>query len=111
MRNLASIKCSVSDVMSSTGNNLPKGWLSVSLGNLYTFEYGKSLIKGARDTAGRFPVYGSSGVVGMHDKFLINGPAIIIGRKGAAGSVHYSADNLWPIDTTYFVRDTRMRSK
>ena len=67
MRNLASIKCSVSDVMSSAGNNLPKGWLSTSLGDLYTFEYGKSLIKGARDTTGRFPVYGSSGVVGMHD--------------------------------------------
>ncbi|TXI27841.1 MAG: hypothetical protein E6Q60_08660 [Nitrosomonas oligotropha] len=93
--------------MSNSATNLPAGWISIRLGDLYTFEYGKSLIKGARIADGIYPVYGSSGIVGMHDQYLIEGPAIIIGRKGAAGSVHYSTDNLWPIDTTYYVRDNR----
>ncbi|MER2513379.1 MAG: restriction endonuclease subunit S [Nitrosomonas ureae] len=93
--------------MSSSGTNLPAGWILTRLGDLYTFEYGKSLTKGARATDGIYPVYGSSGIVGMHDQYLIEGPAIIIGRKGAAGSVNYSADNLWPIDTTYYVRDDK----
>ena len=43
----------------------------------------------------------------MHDEFLIEGPSIIVGRKGAAGSVSYSPDNLWPIDTTYYIRDDK----
>ncbi len=85
--------------------DLPAGWVSTRLGDLYSFEYGKSLPKGSRNSTGRYPVYGSSGIVGMHDRFLIEGPAIIVGRKGAAGSVSYSTDNLWPIDTTYYVRD------
>ncbi|MBK6618014.1 MAG: restriction endonuclease subunit S [Nitrosomonas sp.] len=93
--------------MNSSAANLPAGWVSTRLGDLYTFEYGKSLIKGARAADGIYPVYGSSGIVGMHDQYLIEGPAIIIGRKGAAGSVHYSTDNPWPIDTTYYVRDDK----
>ncbi len=88
--------------MSSSAANLPTGWISTQLGDLYTFEYGKSLTKGARATDGIYPVYGSSGVVGMHDQFLIEGSAIIVGRKGAAGSVSYSTENCWPIDTTYY---------
>ncbi|MEQ1778517.1 MAG: restriction endonuclease subunit S [Nitrosomonas sp.] len=93
--------------MNSSATNLPAGWVSTRLGDLYTFEYGKSLIKGARAADGIYPVYGSSGIVGMHDQYLIEGPAIIIGRKGAAGSVHYSTDNPWPIDTTYYVQDDK----
>jgi type I restriction enzyme S subunit len=45
--------------------------------------------------------------VGLHDQFLVDGPVIIVGRKGAAGAVHYSTDNCWPIDTTYFIRDQK----
>ena len=93
--------------MSNETSNLPTGWVLTRLGDLYSFEYGKSLIKGSRAAAGKYPVYGSSGVVGMHDQYLIEGPAIIVGRKGAAGSVSYSTDNLWPIDTTYYVRDDK----
>ena len=93
--------------MSNNASKLPTGWVSTRLGELYSFEYGKSLTKGSRASAGNYPVYGSSGIVGMHDQFLIEGPAIIVGRKGAAGSVSYSTDNLWPIDTTYYVRDDK----
>lgn len=92
-------------VMSNFIKDLPTGWVSTRLGDLYSFEYGKSLTKGSRNSIGRYPVFGSSGIVGMHDQFLIEGPAIIVGRKGAAGSVSYSTDNLWPIDTTYYVRN------
>lgn len=94
-------------MMINVTNGLPTGWVSTRLGDLYNFEYGKSLIKDSRASSGKYPVYGSSGIVGMHDEFLIEGPAIVVGRKGAAGSVNYSGDNLWPIDTTYYVRDNK----
>lgn len=90
-----------------SNKNLPQGWASTRLGDLYNFEYGKSLIKSARAESGTYPVYGSSGVVGMHDQFIVEGPAIIVGRKGAAGSVSYSPDNCWPIDTTYYVQSNK----
>ena len=83
---------------------LPGNWISCRLGDLLAFEYGKSLTKSARSGNGEYPVFGSSGVVGLHDAYLVEGPVIIVGRKGAAGSVSYSEANCWPIDTTYYIR-------
>jgi type I restriction enzyme S subunit len=34
---------------------------------------------------------------------LIEGPSIIIGRKGTVGQVTYVQTNNWPIDTTFYV--------
>ncbi|WP_295626357.1 restriction endonuclease subunit S [uncultured Nitrosomonas sp.] len=93
--------------MRSDENDIPSGWVATCLGDLYRFEYGKSLIKKSSLESGGYYVYGSSGIVGMHDKFLVQGPVIIVGRKGAAGSVSYSSDSCWPIDTTYYIRDNK----
>ena len=49
------------------------------------------------------PVYGSSGVVGHHDVPLVNGPGIVVGRKGNVGSIFWSDEDFYPIDTAYFV--------
>jgi len=86
---------------------LPKGWLPTIIGDLLDFEYGKGLTKKKRNENGKFPVYGSNGIVGYHTNFLIEAPALIIGRKGAAGEVSYSDKNCWPIDTTYFINNLR----
>jgi len=42
--------------------------------------------------------------VGYHAHSLVDEPCIVIGRKGAAGTVHLSRIPCWPIDTTYFTR-------
>jgi type I restriction enzyme S subunit len=81
---------------------VPEGWKTKTLGELLSLEYGKSLTDKSR-IPGEYPVYGSNGVVGTHNEFLVNGPGIIIGRKGTVGSVEVSLNNFWPIDTTYFV--------
>jgi type I restriction enzyme S subunit len=78
--------------------------VNCKLGDLFEFEYGKGLPKKQRNEAGNYPVYGSNGIVGFHDEYLIEGPAIIVGRKGAAGEVAFEKKNLWPIDTTYFIK-------
>lgn len=84
-------------------NQLPKGWVRIKVGDIFEFVYGKGLVKSARNETGPYPVYGSSGVVGFHDQYVATGPKVIVGRKGAAGAVHYCNENFWPIDTTYFV--------
>lgn len=80
------------------------GWSKTRVGDLCVLEYGKALKESDRDN-GRFPVYGSAGVVGSHSEHLgPDGPMIVVGRKGTAGAVHYSAQPAWPIDTAYWVR-------
>lgn len=84
--------------------SLPTGWARATIGDILTLEYGKSLVKADRAESGEYPVYGSSGIVGFHTEHLIKQPAIIVGRKGAAGAVHLCKKDFWPIDTTYFVK-------
>ena len=83
---------------------LPFGWLKAQLKEIYRLEYGKALPDRERDTTGHIPVVGSSGIVGRHSNAYARGPAIVVGRKGAAGSVNFIASDFWPIDTTYFVQ-------
>ena len=85
---------------------LPEGWERIRFGEIYELAYGKSLTKTARNTDGQYPVYGSNGIVGHHDAFLVKGPALVVGRKGAAGAVSFSTKPCWPIDTTYYIRDS-----
>jgi type I restriction enzyme, S subunit len=84
-------------------SELPNGWAQVKFGDIIELAYGKGLPKDARNSAGKHPVYGSNGIVGYHDSFLIKGPAIIVGRKGGAGIATFAKDDCWPIDTTYYV--------
>jgi type I restriction enzyme S subunit len=88
-------------IPSSLGD-IPKGWEVKKLGEIMELNYGKSLKKEDRRD-GKFPVYGSSGIVGTHDSKLVEGPGIIVGRKGNVGSVFWCDDDFYVIDTAYFV--------
>ena len=68
-----------------------------------TLEYGLSLPKDRR-IEGPFPVVGSNGITGYHRDFLVQGPAIVVGRKGSAGEVTWIDQSCFPIDTTYFIK-------
>jgi type I restriction enzyme, S subunit len=77
-------------------------WKESRLGDEIELAYGKSLPAHSR-VPGAFGVYGSNGQVGSHNEPLIDGPGIIVGRKGSVGAVTFSAGKFWPIDTTYYV--------
>lgn len=78
-------------------------WKEGTLGDVIELIYGKGLKNEIRTGIG-YPVIGSSGVVGYHSEFLVEGPGIVIGRKGTLGKVIYLWDNFFPIDTTYYVK-------
>ena len=84
-------------------------WISTTVGSFCPFLYGKGLPKNKRNKNGNFKVYGSNGPVGTHDRPLVDGPGIVIGRKGTVGVVHFSPNSFWPIDTTFFVSDETER--
>ena len=83
-------------------DDVPQGWEKKPLGEIAPLNYGKALKKDDR-ILGPFPVFGSSGIIGTHEKSLVSGPAIIVGRKGNVGSIFWSQDDFYPIDTVYFV--------
>ena len=81
---------------------IPEGWERCPFGQIAELKYGKAL-KEENRVEGFFPVYGSSGIVGTHQAALVEGPTIIVGRKGNVGSIYWSPVNFWPIDTVYFI--------
>lgn len=83
-------------------DGLPEEWQQRCLKDIATLNYGKAL-KDADRIAGDIPVYGSSGIVGSHNKALTDGPALIVGRKGNVGSVFFSHGPCFAIDTVYFI--------
>jgi type I restriction enzyme S subunit len=79
-------------------------WNERKIGEIVALEYGSPLPEKDRK-GGRFPVIGSNGIVGYHDEAIVNGPAIVIGRKGSAGQVNWIESDCYPIDTTFFVQN------
>ncbi len=82
---------------------IPKGWGVVKIEDVIQLLYGKSLTKDSRKK-GNIPVYGSSGIVGFHDEHLCPTSGIIVGRKGNVGSVFWSQNPFYAIDTVYYVK-------
>jgi len=79
------------------------GWATVTLGEVLPFKYGKGLPERVRTHSGEFRVVSSAGFVDTHNEPLTSGPTVVIGRKGSIGTVYYSPDPVYPIDTTFFV--------
>lgn len=83
---------------------IPKGWRVGRLGEVCELVYGKGLTSETR-IEGRYPVVGSNGIVGTHNDYLVEGPGIVIGRKGTIGEVTWVHQNFFPIDTTFYIND------
>ena len=80
----------------------PVGWEVRKLEDFLQLIYGKSLPAKKR-TPGNVAVYGSGGLAGTHDAALIDGPAVIVGRKGTVGSLYWEDGRVFPIDTVFYV--------
>jgi type I restriction enzyme S subunit len=76
-------------------------WTESRLGVVAPFKYGKALREENRQ-AGEYDVYSSAGVCGRSDDTLAP-RGIVIGRKGTAGSLFYSATPFFCIDTAFYV--------
>lgn len=81
---------------------VPKGWQPQRLDSFLELRYGKAL-KASDRIAGDVPVYGSGGVTGFHNKALVAGPSIVVGRKGTVGSLYWEDAPFFPIDTVFYV--------
>ncbi|MDZ7317150.1 MAG: restriction endonuclease subunit S, partial [candidate division KSB1 bacterium] len=54
---------------------------------------------------GPFPVIASTGPVGTHNKAMVHGPGVVIGRSGSLGGGQFIEGDFWPLNTTLWVKD------
>ncbi len=81
----------------------PVGWEEKRVDNTLELVYGKAL-KASDRVDGPFPVYGLGGITGYHNRPLVEGPSIIVGRKGAVGKLYWEDGPFFPIDTVFYVK-------
>lgn len=95
-------KSSAGEMVESSLGLIPEKWEIKEIGDVLELSYGKALKKENR-ISGKYPVYGSNGIVDYHNKALVEGPGIIVGRKGTVGTVNLEHENFFPIDTAFYV--------
>ncbi len=85
---------------------LPDGWKTGRVDDLLELAYGKAL-KASERTPGPVPVYGSGGITGSHRFALVDGPSVVVGRKGTVGSLFWEDRPFFPIDTVFYVKTSK----
>lgn len=83
-------------------NGIPEGWSRVEIREVAPFSYGKGVREHER-IPGDVPVMSSAGQMATHNKALVEGPGLVIGRKGSVGTVHLVIQDFWPTDTAFYV--------
>lgn len=81
------------------GGKMPEGWKVGKLSNLITVKYGKDHKK---LDDGKYPVYGSGGIMRYVDKFLYDKESVLIPRKGTLNNVFYINEPFWSVDTMFY---------
>jgi type I restriction enzyme S subunit len=79
-------------------------WIETTVGDQVTLQRGIDITR-AQQKPGTVPVVSSGGIASYHDTVAINGPGVVLGRKGVVGSVWYLDQDYWPHDTTLYVKD------
>ena len=85
-------------------DGVPEGWSRTNINEILTFHRGYDLTKNEMK-AGRYPVVGSTTVIGYHNEFRIKGPGIVTGRSGSLGKYQFIWDNFWPHNTSLYISD------
>ncbi|WP_149244273.1 restriction endonuclease subunit S [Dyadobacter sp. 32] len=56
------------------------------------------------DDNGIYPIYGTGGIFGMSNKYLYEGPSVLLGRKGTIDKPQFSETPFWSVDTAYYTK-------
>lgn len=82
----------------------PKNWQEVKFKKFLTLQRGFDLPK-YKFKYGNYPVLGSTGIIGYHNKYKQKGPGVVTGRSGSLGAVLYTDKSYWPHNTSLWVKD------
>jgi type I restriction enzyme S subunit len=87
-------------------DSVPDGWERVPLEGALVLQRGFDLPTQDRQQ-GTVPIYGSTGILGYHDKAKASAPGVVTGRSGTLGEVQYVAEDYWPLNTALWVKEFR----
>jgi type I restriction modification enzyme protein S len=79
-----------------------KGWEMDDFEKVLSLKRGYDLPIQNRKRDGKYPVYGSNGILDYHDSYKMQDPCIITGRSGTIGLIHKSTKPCWPLNTSLY---------
>ena len=82
-----------------------KGWETCRVIDVVKMQRGYDLPVQQRNFDGKYPIYGSNGIIGYHNESKME-YGIVTGRSGTIGGVYLSHTPFWPLNTTLFSVDT-----
>jgi type I restriction enzyme S subunit len=83
----------------SADNTDDCNWVTKTLGDVCDIKNGKDY-KHLND--GKYPVYGSGGIMTYKDQYVYDKPSILLPRKGSIGKIHYVDVPFWNVDTAFY---------
>ncbi|HEU9971509.1 TPA: restriction endonuclease subunit S, partial [Streptococcus pneumoniae] len=75
-----------------------KEWKVSKWNEILTIRNGKNQ-KQVEDADGKFPIYGSGGIMGYAKDWIVKKNSVIIGRKGNINKPILVRENFWNVDT------------
>lgn len=78
----------------------PKGWILKTWDDCLNIINGKNQ-KGVENSNGKYPIYGSGGIMNYADDFLCPEDCTIIGRKGNISRPIFVKTKFWNVDTAF----------
>ena len=75
-------------------------WKQVTLGDICDIINGRNQ-KQVEAVDGKYPIYGSGGIMGRANDFLCKGGSTIIGRKGTINRPLFVSEDFWNVDTAF----------
>ncbi len=79
------------------------GYKRYRLDQLLEIKYGKDK-KSVESIDGKYPIFGTGGLMGYANDFLYDKPSILIGRKGTISKVKYVDEPFWTVDTLFWTK-------
>ena len=79
---------------------LPKGWCLCKISSVVDIVNGKSQ-KNVESPTGKYPIYGSGGIIGKAMEYTCLAGSTIIGRKGTINHPIFVEKNFWNVDTAF----------
>ena len=80
----------------------PKGWEVTTIGDTCSITCGQDY-KSVEDENGKYPIYGTGGIMGWANQFKCPKNSIIIGRKGNINNPILVDVDFWNVDTAFGV--------
>ena len=79
---------------------IPEAWVWCYFTDIADIINGKNQSK-VKDDAGKYPIYGSGGIIGYANDYICPKNCTIIGRKGSINNPIFTKEKSWNVDTAF----------